>query len=363
MKPAACRGTARTAMPVAAVLLLLAGAVAQARPHYHLALQVPLPGDEGWDYLTFEQGGHRLFISHATRVLVIDTDDMHLIGEIPDTPGVHGIALAPELGRGYISAGRSSSIVVFDLKTLARLAEIKSTGEAPDGIYYEAGTRRVFAFNGRSSNVTVIEAGSDSIAGTIALPGRPESAAGDGKGHVYVNLEDKNSIAALDAHTLSVTAVWPVTGCEGPAGLAFDAGHQRLFPACGNRVMAAMDAASGRVSGTAPIGAGVDFAVYDPTARLAFASCGEGVLTAVTVDAAGVPEVAQSLPTQPGARTMALDERTHRIFLVTANFGAPPPVTPEHPHPRPAILPGTFRLLVVESYARAFTTAPQGRHP
>jgi hypothetical protein len=363
MKAEPCRGAPRAwLLPVAAALLLAAGA-AQARPHYRLAREVPLPGDEGWDYLTFEQGGHRLFVSHGTRVLVIDTDDLSVIGEIPDTPGVHGIALAPELGHGYITAGRTSTIVVFDLRTLARLAEIKSTGEGPDGIYYDAGTRRVFAFNGRSSNVTAIDAATDTVAGTIALPGRPESAAGDGKGHVYVNLEDRNSVAALDARALSVSSVWPVDGCEEPSGLAFDARAHRLFPACGNRVMAAMDAASGRVSGTVPIGAGVDFAAYDPGARLAFASCGEGVLTAVTVNAAGVPEVAQSLPTQRGARTMALDERTHRIFLVTANFGAAPPVTPEHPHPRPAILPGTFRLLVVEPYARAFTTAPPGGRP
>lgn len=362
MNSAHRRGAAGT-WAIVTALGLLAAAPLQARPQYRLAREVPLPGDEGWDYLTFEQGGHRLFVSHGSRVLVIDTQDMRVIGEIPDTPGVHGIALAPDLGRGYVSAGRSSLIVVFDLKTLARLTEIKSTGEGPDGIYYDAGTHRVFAFNGRSNNATAIDATTNTVAGTLALPGRPESAAGDGRGHVFVNIEDRDSVAAFDARTLSLTAVWPVSGCEGPSGLAYDASRQRLFPACGNKVMAALDATTGRVLGTAPIGAGVDFAAYDPGARLAFASCREGVLSAVTLDAAGRPVLAQSVPTQPGARTMALDERTHRIFLVTANFGPAPPATPEQPHPRAAPLPGTFRLLVVEPYARAFTTAPQGRSP
>ena len=343
--------------------VLLAASLAQARPQYRLAREVPLPGDEGWDYLTFEQGGHRLFVAHGTHVLVIDTDHMQVVGEIADTPGVHGIALAPALGRGFISAGRSSTIVVFDLKTLARVAEIRSTGEGPDAIYYDAATQRVFAFNGRSHDVTAIDAARGTVAGTIALAGKPESVAGDAEGRLYVNLEDRGSIAALDARSLAVTAVWPVAGCENPTGLALDARGQRLFAACGNRVMAVLDAGSGRVLGSAPIGAGVDFAAYDPSARLAFASCGEGVLTAVTVTTAGSAQVAQSIPTRPGARTMALDERTHRIFLVTANFGAPPAATPEQPHPRAPSLPGSFRLLVVEPYARAMTQAPEGKRP
>ncbi|HET9329193.1 MAG TPA: hypothetical protein VFO23_01585, partial [Steroidobacteraceae bacterium] len=266
-------------------------------------------------------------------------------------------------GRGFISAGRTSTIVVFDLKTLARVAEIRSSGEGPDALYYDAATQRVFAFNGRSHDVTAIDAAGGTVAGTIALAGKPESAAGDGQGRLYVNLEDRGSIAALDARTLAVKAVWPVAGCEAPTGLALDARGQRLFAACGNRVMAVLEAGSGRLLGSAPIGAGVDFAAYDPGARLAFASCGEGELTAVTVTAEGSVQVAQSVPTRPGARTMALDERTHRIFLVTADFGPPPAATPEQPHPRAPSLPGTFRLLVVEPYARAMTQAPEGKRP
>ena len=184
--------------------------------------------------------------------------------------------------------------MVFDLKTLARVAEIRSTGEGPDAIYYDAATQRVFAFNGRSHDVTAIDAARGTVAGTIALAGKPESVAGDAEGRLYVNLEDRGSIAALDARSLAVTAVWPVAGCENPTGLALDARRQRLFAACGNRVMTVLDAGSGRVLGSAPIGAGVDFAAYDPSARLAFASCGEGVLTAVTVTTAGSAQVAQA---------------------------------------------------------------------
>ena len=310
-----------------------------------------MPGDEGWDYLTFEAGGHRLFIAHGTRVQVIDTDKLAVAGEIADTPGVHGIALAPDLGRGYISAGRSGVIVVFDLKTLARLKEIKTTGENPDSILYDVASHRVFTFNGRGRNATAVDAKTDEVIGTIALDAKPEFAVSDGKGRIYVNLEDKNSLAVIDPQKLSVTSVWPISGCEEPSGLALDAVGQRLFPVCGNKVMALIDAASGHVLGTAPIGAGVDAAAFDPGSRLAFASCGEGTLTVVSQGASGALR-AQSVPTRRGARTMALDVRTHRIYLVTADFGAPPAATPEHPHPRPAILPGSFRLLVLEPQDR-----------
>jgi hypothetical protein len=278
---------------------------------------------------------------------------------------VHGIALAPDLGRGYISAGRSGTIIVFDLKTLKRLKEIKATGDNPDAIIYDAASHRVFSFNGRGRNATAIDARTDEVVGTIPLDAKPEFAVSDGKGHVYVNLEDKSSIAAIDPQQLTVTAVWPITGCEEPSGLALDAAGQRLFAGCDNKVMAVMDATSGKVLGTAPIGEGVDGAKYDPGARLAFASSGggEGVLTAVELKkSSGAPEVAQSLATQRGARTMALDEHTHRIYTVTANFGPPPAATPERPHPRPSILPGTFRVLVIEPTGMAMTGAAPGGH-
>ena len=265
-----------------------------------------------------------------------------------------GIALAPEEHRGFTSNGRTSTVTIFDPATLSSLAEVKTTGENPDAILYDAASHRVFTFNGRGRNATAVDAKTDEVIGTIPLDAKPEFAVSDGKGRIYVNLEDKNSLALIDPQKLSVTSVWPISGCEEPSGLALDAAGQHLFSVCGNKVMALIDAASGQVLGNAPIGEGVDAAAFDPGSRLAFASCGEGTLTVVSLSASGALQVAQSVPTRRGARTMALDVGTHRIYLVTANFGAPPPATPEHPHPRPAILPGSFRLLVLE---------PQGRRP
>jgi len=330
-------------------LVPLAAAQAAGTTHYHITHQVSLPGDEGWDYLLYDQAGHRVFVSHGTRVLVVDGEKLTVTGEISGTPGVHGIALAPDVGRGYISAGRAAAVVVFDLKTLARLKEIKVTGDNPDAILYDPATHRVLTFNGRGRNATAIDAKTDEIAGTVALDAKPEFAATDGNGRVYVNLEDKSSLAVLDPQKVSVLSVWPLAGCEEPSGLAIDAAHERLFSACDNKVMAVVDAKSGKVLGTAPIGAGVDAAAYDPGTGLAFASCGEGVLTVVRIGSSGRPEVVESVTTQRGARTMALDLEKHRVFLVTADFSPPPPATAEQPHPRPSIVPGSVRLLVLES--------------
>jgi hypothetical protein len=321
---------------------------AAATPHYRITHQLSLPGDEGWDYLSYEQGGERLFVSHGSRVLVIDTQKLAVVGEIADTQGVHGIALAPDLGRGYISAGRAGTVVEFDLKTLARLKEIKVTGDNPDAILYDPSSQRVFTFNGRGRNATAIDARTDAVVGTIPLDAKPEFAATDAKGRVYVNLEDKNSVAVIDPAKLTVESVWPLAGCEEPSGLALDAPHERLFPVCGNKVMPVLDAVSGKVLGTAPIGGGVDAAAFDPGTGLAFASCGEGTLTVVRTGPSGRPEVAESVTTQRGARTMALDLAKHRVFLVTADFGPAPAASATEPHPRPTRIPGTFRLLVLE---------------
>ncbi len=334
---------------LAGVLLLTAlTARADTGPRYHIAHDVPLPGDEGWDYLTLEPGGQRLFIAHGTHVLVVDALKLTVVGRIADTPGVHGIALAPELGRGYVSAGRVGLVVEFDLQTLARLKEIRTTGDNPDAIAYDPASRRVFTFNGRGRNATAIDVATDQVVGTIALDSKPEFAVADGKGRVYGKLEDKNRLAVLDARKLSVLSVRPIGGCEEPSGLALDAAAGHLFTVCANKLMAVVDAASLRLLGSAQIGGGVDAAAFDPGTRLAFASCGEGTLTVVRLAASGAPEVVQSVPTRRGARTMALDPSTHRVYLVTADFGPPPPATPEQPHPRGAILPGSFRLLVLE---------------
>jgi hypothetical protein len=332
--------------------MLAAGSSEGRAPSADGISQLSLPGDEGWDYLTYEEPRQRLFIAHGTRVLVVDARTLRLAGEVPDTPGVHGIALAPELGRGYVSAGRANLIVTFDLQTLARLREIRTTGENPDAILYDPATQRVFSFNGRGRNATVVDAHTDQVVGSIALDAKPEFAASDGAGHVYVNLEDKNSIAVIDARALRVSAVWPVPGCEEPTGLALDRSAHWLTTVCGNRVLAVLDARSGRVLGTATIGSGVDAVAVDH--RMAIASCGEGVLTLLRLSERGVPEVAQTIATQPGARTVALDAANRRAFLVTADFGAAPAATAQQPHPRPPLVPGSFRLLVVQLPAAAW---------
>ncbi len=343
----------RRLLPLLPLLCLVPLAAAQAggAPHYRITHQLQLPGDEGWDYLVYQQGGRRLFVSRGTRVLVIDTDKLAVAGEIPDTPGVHGIALAPELNRGYVSAGRSGTVVVFELDSLARREEIKVTGENPDAILYDPATRRVFTFNGRGRNATAIDATTDRVIGTIALDAKPEFSATDGRGHVYVNLEDRNSLAVLDPRTLAVSSVWPLTGCEQPSGLAIDAARGHLMPVCGNRVMPVVDASTGKLLGSAPIGDGPDAAGFDPGTGLAFASCGEGTLTVVHVAQSGRPEVVQQAITQRGARTLALDLEKHRVFSITADFSPPPPATAEQPHPRPALVPGTVRLLVLETHS------------
>ena len=217
-----------------ALALTAQGAQVPSAPQYRIAQQISLPGDGGWDDLTFDDGGHRLFIAHGTQVQVVDTDKLTLAGSIADTPGVHATALATDVGHGYISAGRSGTIVVFDLKTLARLKEIKTTGENPDAIIYDSATHRVFSFNGRGRNATVIDVKTDEVIATILLDAKPEFAVSDGKGWVYVNLEDKSSIAQIDAQHLTVSAVWPIAGCEEPSGLAIDISGQRLFAGCDN---------------------------------------------------------------------------------------------------------------------------------
>jgi DNA-binding beta-propeller fold protein YncE len=315
---------------------------------YHVVREIKLPGAEGWDYLTFDGPRDRLFIAHGTHVEVLDTSTFALTATIGDTAGVHGVALANALGRGYVSAGGTSSIVVFDLKSLARIGEIRSTGDNPDAILYEPTTHRVFAFNGRGRNVTAIDAVTNEVAGSIALDAKPEFAVSDDAGRVFVNLEDRNSIAALNPRTLAVEATWPMAGCEEPTGLAIDRRHHRLFAACSNKVMAIVDSTTGRGIAQVPIGAGVDGAAFDSAEQLAFASGSDGTLTVIHEDTPDKFTVVETVATRPGARTLTLDEHTHRIFLATAQRNPVPAPTSDQPHPRPTVVPGTFEVLVVE---------------
>jgi DNA-binding beta-propeller fold protein YncE len=328
------------------LVIFLKVTVAQAASGYHILNTYALGGEGGWDYLTIDPSTRHLFISHATHVLVIDADSGRQIADIPDTPGVHGIALAPELGRGFISNGREGTVTVFDLGTLKATGKIKA-GENPDAILYDPATKRVFAFNGRSHDATAIDAAKAEAIGTIKLDGKPEFAVSDGKGNVFVNIEDKSELAKLDPQALSVKARWPLAPCQEPSGLAIDRKNRRLFSGCDNKMMAIVDADSGKVITTAPIGEGVDANAFDPDTGFAFASCGEGVLTIVHEDTLDKYSVVDNVQTQRGARTMTLDPKTHDVFLVTAKYGTAPPATADNPRPRPAIIPGTFVVLVL----------------
>jgi DNA-binding beta-propeller fold protein YncE len=314
---------------------------------YHLAHEVRIPGDAGWDYLTFDAAGNRLFVSHGTRVEVVDARTLLPSGTIADTPGVHGIAIAQDLGRGYVSAGAASVLVIFDLGTLARIGEIK-TGANPDSVLYEPLTQRVFSFNGRGRDVTVVDANKNEVIGTIPLDAKPEFAVSDGAGHIFVNLEDRNSIAQIDARTLALMTTWPLAGCDEPSGLAIDRKHHRLFSVCSNKVMSVVDSVSGRVVAQLPIGDGVDGAGFDDSAQLAFASGGDGTLTVVKEQGPEKFKVLATVPTKSGARTMTLDPRTHRVFLSTAQRGPVPAPTEAQPRPRAPVIPDTFELLVVD---------------
>ncbi len=327
---------------------LLVGALTglAARSGYHLVKKVLLGGEGGWDYLSFDGGSRRLYISRATRVIVLDVDRGTVVGEIPNTPGVHGIALAPELNRGFTSNGAAASVTIFDLKTLKELGQTKTTGENPDAIVYDPASKRVFTMNGRGRNSTAIDAATGAVVGTIPLDGRPEFAVADGRGRLYVDLEDKSEELAIDSQALKIVARWKMAPCEEPSGLALDREHRRLFAGCHNQIMVVMDADTGKVVTTVPIGRGVDANAFDPGTQLAFSSNGDGTLTVIHEDSPDKFSVLENAETQRGARTMALDPKTHNVFLVTAEFGPPPAATPEQPRPRPTILPNTFVVLV-----------------
>lgn len=344
---------------IAAAIAVLAGAAlgvtssipaAKAAPQpgasgYHLKKKIKIGGEGGWDYLTFDSATRRLFISRGTKVMVVDVDSDKVVGEIPDTPGVHGIALAPEFNRGFVSNGRSNNVTIFDLKTLATVGHA-AAGQNPDAIIYDPGSKRVFAMNGRSGDVTAIDAATGNVAGTIPVGGKLEFAAADGKGRVYVNVEDKSEMAEIDSKKLTVLARWSLAPCEEPSGLAMDTEHRRLFAGCDNKMMAVIDADSGKVIATPAIGDGVDANGFDPATAFAFASCGEGVLSVAHEDAPDKFTVVENVPTQRGARTMTLDPKTHEVYLVTADFGPRPEPTKDNPRPRPPMLPDSFTILV-----------------
>ena len=316
-------------------------------PNYSVLKKVVLGGEGGWDYLICDSAARRIYISRGTHVMVVDADTYAVVGDIPGTEGVHGIALAPEFGRGFTSNGRSNTVTIFDLKTL-KILGTAPTGNGPDAIMYDPASKRVFTFNGHGGDTTAIDAASGKTVGTVTLGGQPEFAVADGQGRIYNNLEDKSELVQIDSQKLTVTARWPLAPCEEPSGLAMDTEHRRLFAGCHNQMMAVINADSGKVLATPRIGQGVDANAFDAGIQFAFSSNGDGTLTIVREDSPEKFSPYANVATRRGARTMALDLKTHHVFLVTAEFGPPPAPTPEHPHPRPQAIPGTFTLLVVE---------------
>jgi DNA-binding beta-propeller fold protein YncE len=303
-------------------------------------------GEGSWDYLTMDPDARRLYISRATHVMVMDADSGKVVGDIPDTEGVHGIALATEFGRGYTSNGRSASSTIFDLKTLKAIGTVK-TGEGPDAILFDPATKRVFTMNGRGNSATAIDASNGTVVGTVELGGKPEFGVADGSGRVFVNLEDKSEVVALDSKDLKVVARWPLAPGEEPSGLAIDVKNHRLFSGCGNQKMIVLDTESGKVVATAAIGKGVDADGFDPATGLAYASNGDGTLTIVHEDDPSTFHVVENVATQLRSKTMALDPKTHSVYLGAAKFEAQEPPKEGERRQRPKMVEGSFSILVV----------------
>lgn len=304
------------------LLTMMVGIAVNASPDsgYAVIKKISIPGQGSFDYLTVDESARRLYVSHGTQVEVIDIDSLSPIGTVPKTPGVHGIAIAPESGRGFVSNGKASSVTIFDLKTLKAISEV-ATGEKPDAIVYDPATQRVFAFNGDSNSATVIEAASGKVAGTVELGGGPEFAAADGTGYVFNNLEDQSQVLKINSRTLKVEERWPTAPCSSPSSMAMDRGNRRLFIGCRSRVMAVINADTGKVITTLPIGDHVDATAFDAETNLIFNSNGEGTVTVIREERADQYSVVDTVKTVPRAKTMALDPKTHRLFLSTVENG------------------------------------------
>lgn len=325
-------------------LLVLAAAFAQSG--YHQIKKIAIPGDGFWDYLTTDPDTGRVFVSHGTEVAVVDAKKGEVIGKITGLKLVHGIALAPEFNHGFISDGAANAVIVFDMKTLAKVGEVPA-GMNPDGITYDPSTKRAFAFNGRSSDATVVDAEKGTLAGTVKLEGKPEFPVPDGKGHVFVNIEDKSEVMDIDAKELSVVHKWPLAPCQEPSGIAMDTKTRRIFSGCDNKMMSVMDADTGKVVTTVPIGDGVDATWFDPGTKYVLNSCGQdAVLTVIHEDSPDKYTVVENVKTEKGARTMALDPKTHMVYLALAQVEMLPPVEGDAKgRPRRKVVPGTFGLL------------------
>jgi YVTN family beta-propeller protein len=331
---------------VAAILCLAAvsGLHGQDGP-YHAGPVITIGGEGGWDYLSVDAAAHRLYVSHATHVVVIDTQTNKVVGDIPDTPGVHGVAIAADLGRGFVSNGRGNNSSIFDLKTLKLIQKVE-TGENPDAILYEPAKKEIYTMNGRGKSATVIDAATGKVVATVPLEGKPESAQADSKaGKIYVNMEDLNSVKVIDTATHKVSATWPGAPCEAATGMAFDAVTHRLFLGCDNKLLVMMDSTNGKVVYSVPVGEGVDSTWFDPQTKFAFTSNGgPGTVTVAHEESASVLKVVQTIKTTRGARTMALDPITHTIYLAATDYEPQAPGSKD----RPKAVAGSFRVLTYQ---------------
>jgi YVTN family beta-propeller protein len=336
----------RTCLRLLLGLIAFCGATVVAQEPYKFLNEIPIGGEGGWDILTIDSAASRLYLSHATKVVVVDLNKNNVVGEIGDTPGVHGFVAVPELQRGFSSNGKESKSSVVDLATLKTLSKI-DTGESPDALVYDSKHGEVYIFNHRGNSVTVIDAKQVKVITTIPLGGGPEFAVVDqAAGRVYCNIEDKSEVAVIDVAKHEVVARWPIAPGEEASGIALDAAHHRLFATCHNKMMVMLDTETGKVVGTVPIGAGVDGCAFDDSSQLVFASCGEGTTTISKEETPEKLAVVQTLKTERGARTMAIDPKTHRIYLPTAQFQPPPSPSPGASPARPTIVPNTLKLLV-----------------
>lgn len=334
---------------VACSLAVVGGALTYAANDaggYKVVKRIPVGGDGGWDYLRVDPDTHRIFLSRGDHMMVVDQGTGKLIADLKDTKGIHGMALAYDLGKGFTSNGQANTVTVFDLKTIAATSVIPIPGKDPDSIIYDPATKRVFTFNGKSNDSTVLDATTGKVVGTVALGGKPEEPGLDGKGNMFVNIETTSMITEFDTKTLAVKGSWPLAPCEGPSALAADLKNRRLFSAC-DKVMVVTNMDTGKVVASPPIGGDPDGNAYDPNTGMLFAACREGLVSVIHQDSADKYSVLGNITTQFGTRTMAMDSKTGHIYTVTADFKAAAAPTPENPKPRPTPINGSFVILEI----------------
>jgi DNA-binding beta-propeller fold protein YncE len=344
----------------ASLIVLLAGnTTSKAAETYKLLKKISIPGEGSWDYIGIDVANRHVFVSHGPQLEILDADTYQLVGKIvapgvdfgkPETlrgNGVRGAGTAPDLKRGFIPNALDGSMTIFDLKTLKPISTVK-IGENPDGYVYDPATKRAFTFSNRTKGGMAVDVADPKLAGTIPLGSKPEAAAADGKGHVFVDMQETNMVAKIDARKLVLEQSWPTAPCEAPSSMAMDIKHNRLFLGCRGKspMLAVMDASNGKVIATLPIGAGTDAAVFDADKKLIFTSNGEGTISMIQQESADRYRALEAIKTEPGARTMTIDTKTHRLFLITADRTTPP-ATPDNPNPAAVVTPGTFRVLVV----------------